>query len=143
MCIRDSFKWVPGVAGSRRTLYDVFVYYLFLIFMFLAVVSPGLNADKSSLWYHPAVDAFQQTMLQVGQATGLSWFSPDNVGTFQIVNFYFLIPAVFFLCLDGLGDKTIFLAARWEQYLLPIVFFIVFPIFTPEHAVVNLSLIHI
>lgn len=114
------YKWVPFTGGSRRTIADVFLYYGFLFSMGTAVFLPGQSAAQL-----PALERFQQFLTDPENGMP-SWLS-QNAASFQLIQTTPLIIAVIFLLLIGLRDKIIFLAARAEQYLLPITFFIVFP----------------
>src|ERR1700759_5728626 len=55
----------------------------------------------------------------------LSAAVPDN--TSGLVNPALLVAPIVLLVLNGLRDKTIFLAARGEQYLPALIFFAVLP----------------
>ncbi|NEW39836.1 DUF3556 domain-containing protein [Nocardia cyriacigeorgica] len=95
------WKWVPGTDGDRRTRLDVVLYLGLLVSLFVALVRPGVTSDS------------------------LSAALPDN--TSGLVNPVLLIAPIVLLVLNGLRDKTIFLAARGEQYLPAMVFFAALP----------------
>ena len=95
------WKWVPGTAGDRRTGLDVVLYVGFLVSLVVALGFPGVASDSLSA-------------AAPGITTGL-------------VNPQLLIAPIVLLILNGLRDKTIFLAARGEQYLPALIFFAVFP----------------
>ena len=95
------WKWVPFTAGDRRTRFDVAVYVALLIAIAVPLLAPGVPSDS------------------------LSTALPDN--TSGLVNPASLIAPMVLLVLIGLRDKTIFLAARGEQYLPALFFFTVLP----------------
>ncbi|MFJ8109157.1 DUF3556 domain-containing protein [Streptomyces sp. NPDC096132] len=95
------WKRVPFTAGDRRTVVDVLLYLAFLASLLTAFLSPG--APSSSL-----TEAL-----------------PDN--TTGLVRPALMIAPVVLYVLNGLRDKTVFLAARGEQYLPALVFFAVLP----------------
>ncbi|MBF6162086.1 DUF3556 domain-containing protein [Nocardia cyriacigeorgica] len=95
------WKWVPGTNGDRRTWFDVVLYLALLVSLFVALVRPGVSS------------------------TSLSAALPDN--TSGLVNPVLLVAPIALLILNGLRDKTIFLAARGEQYLPALVFFAALP----------------
>ncbi|WP_329045903.1 DUF3556 domain-containing protein [Amycolatopsis sp. NBC_01488] len=95
------WKRVPFTGGDRRSGLDVALYLAFLASLLVAIVLPGV--PSASL-----------TAALPGTTTGL------------------VAPALFFApialyVLNGLRDKTIFLAARGEQYLPALVFFAFLP----------------
>lgn len=91
------WKAVPGTDGDTRTVLDVLLYLGFLVSLLLAVVLPGVPSAS------------------------LSAVLPDN--TTGLVAPSLMIAPIVLLILCGLRDKTIFLAARGEQYLPAMVFF--------------------
>src|ERR1700736_7029183 len=95
------WKWVPLTGGDRRTWLDIGVYLALLVSLAVALLSPGVHSDS------------------------LSKAVPDYVS--GVVNPALLIAPILLLVLTGLRDKTIFLAARGEQYLPAIFFFAVLP----------------
>ena len=95
------WKWVPGMAGDRRTGLDVVLYVALLVSLVVALGFPGVASDSLSA-------------AAPGITTGL-------------VNPQLLVAPIVLLILNGLRDKTIFLAARGEQYLPALIFFTVFP----------------
>lgn len=95
------WKRVPFTGGDRRTAGDVLLYLAFLASLLTAVVLPG--APSASL------------------AAAL----PHN--TSGLVRPALLVAPVVLYVLTGLRDKTVFLAARGEQYLPALVFFTVLP----------------
>ncbi|MFE3446076.1 DUF3556 domain-containing protein [Nocardia sp. NPDC059180] len=95
------WKWVPGTNGDRRSRLDVVLYLGLLVSLFVALVRPGVISAS------------------------LSAALPDN--TSGLVSPVLLITPIALLILNGLRDKTIFLAARGEQYLPALVFFAALP----------------
>ena len=95
------WRWVPFTAGDRRTWFDVALYLALLVSVIVPLVLPGVHSDS------------------------LSAALPDN--TSGLVNPALLIAPIVLLVLIGLRDKTIFLAARGEQYLPALFFFTVLP----------------
>jgi len=95
------WKAVPFTNGDRRTWFDVIVYLALNLSVVVALVMPGVHSDS------------------------LSKVLPDN--TSGLVNPALLIVPMVLLVLIGLRDKTIFLAARGEQYLPALLFFAVLP----------------
>jgi hypothetical protein len=91
------WKWVPFTVGNRRTWFDVSLYLALIASVAVALAVPGVHSDS------------------------LSAVLPLN--TSGVVNPALLITPMALLVLIGLRDKTIFLAARGEQYL-PALFFI-------------------
>jgi Transmembrane protein of unknown function (DUF3556) len=95
------WKWIPGTNGDRRTWFDIALYVGLLVSLVVALVMPGVHSDS------------------------LSAAVPDN--TSGLVNPALLVAPIVLLVLNGLRDKTIFLAARGEQYLPALIFFAVLP----------------
>ncbi|MCW4354254.1 DUF3556 domain-containing protein [Hoyosella sp. YIM 151337] len=95
------WKWVPLTAGNRRTWGDVALYIALLGSLAVALLSPGVPSAS------------------------LSAALPDN--TTGLVSPYLLIAPIALLIILGLRDKTIFLAARGEQYLPALLFFAILP----------------
>jgi len=95
------WKWVPFTNGDRRTWFDVALYLALIVAVAIPLFSPGVHSDS------------------------LSTVLPNN--TSGLVNPALLIAPMVLLVLNGLRDKTIFLAARGEQYLPAIFFFTVLP----------------
>jgi uncharacterized membrane protein YkgB len=91
------WKWVPLTSGSRRTWFDIVLYLALMASVVVPLVLPGVHSDS---------------LLAV---------MPSN--TSGLVNPAYLIAPIVLLVLSGLRDKTIFLAARGEQYLPALVFF--------------------
>ncbi|MFE3225932.1 DUF3556 domain-containing protein [Nocardia sp. NPDC059228] len=95
------WRRVPMTDGDTRTLLDVILYVGFLASLALALLAPG------------------RTTASLLEAL------PDN--TSGLVRPALLIAPIVLYVLCGLRDKTIFLAARGEQYLPALVFFAVLP----------------
>jgi hypothetical protein len=95
------WKWVPMTNGDRRTWFDIGLYVALLVTLAVALVMPGVHSDS------------------------LSAAVPDN--TSGLVNPALLVVPIVLLVLNGLRDKTIFLAARGEQYMPALIFFTVLP----------------
>lgn len=95
------WKAVPFTDGDRRTWFDVIVYLALILSVVVALVMPGVHSDSLS------------AVLQ------------NN--TSGLVDPVLLIAPMVLLVLIGLRDKTIFLAARGEQYLPALLFFAVLP----------------
>lgn len=91
------WAWIPGTNGERRSVFDVVLYLGFLGSLATALVLPG------------------------SVTASLSAVLPEN--TTGLVQVWPVAAAIVFLLLAGLRDKTIFLAARGEQYLPALVFF--------------------
>ena len=85
------WKWVPFTDGDRRTWPDIAIYLALLVSLVVPLLTPGVHSDS------------------------LSKALPHN--TSGLVNPALLIAPIALLVLIGLRDKTIFLAARGEQYL--------------------------
>jgi len=92
------FRWVPGTSGNTRTVFDVFLYLAFCASLLTALLLPGVPSGS------------------------LQAVLPDN--TSGLVNTLPVIVAVGFLLVLGLRDKITFLAARSDQYLWALLFFI-------------------
>jgi hypothetical protein len=95
------WKWVPFTDGDRRTPSDVALYLALLASVAVALVAPGVHSDS------------------------LSKALPHD--TSGLVSPVLLLAPMALLALIGLRDKTIFLAARGEQYFPALVFFTVLP----------------
>ncbi|MGH3676375.1 MAG: DUF3556 domain-containing protein [Mycobacterium sp.] len=95
------WRWVPFTAGNRRTWFDIAVYAALMVSVAVPLVLPGVHSDS------------------------LSSVLPSN--TSGLVNPALLIAPIVLLVVIGLRDKTIFLAARGEQYLPALVFFAALP----------------
>ncbi|MFE3173975.1 DUF3556 domain-containing protein [Amycolatopsis sp. NPDC059090] len=95
------WKRVPFTKGDRRNGFDVLLYLAFLATLLTAIVLPGVP------------DAALSAALP-GNTTGL-------------VRPALLIAPIVLYVLNGLRDKTVFLAARGEQYLPALVFFAFLP----------------
>ncbi|MBV8788034.1 MAG: DUF3556 domain-containing protein [Mycobacterium sp.] len=95
------WKWVPGTGGDRRGWVDVALYLALLVSLAVALLAPGVHSDS------------------------LAKALPHN--TSGLVNPTLLIAPMVLLVLIGLRDKTIFLAARGEQYFPALLFFTVLP----------------
>ena len=95
------WKAVPFTDGDRRTWFDVIVYLALIASVLVALILPGVHSDS------------------------LSAVLPDNSS--GLVNPALLIAPMVLLVVIGLRDKTIFLAARGEQYLPALLFFTVLP----------------
>ncbi|MGV9300748.1 DUF3556 domain-containing protein [Amycolatopsis sp. NPDC003676] len=95
------WKRVPFTKGDRRNGFDVLLYLAFLATLLTAIVLPGVpNA-------------------------ALAAALPGN--TSGLVRPALLIAPIVLYVLNGLRDKTVFLAARGEQYLPALVFFTFLP----------------
>jgi Transmembrane protein of unknown function (DUF3556) len=95
------WKAVPFTNGDRRTWFDVIVYLALNLSVVVALVMPGVHSDS------------------------LSAVLPAN--TSGLVEPALLIVPMVLLVLIGLRDKTIFLAARGEQYVPALLFFATLP----------------
>ncbi len=91
------WKWVPFTNGDRRNWFDIGLYLALLTSLAVALLRPGVHSDA------------------------LSKALPDNIS--GLVSPVLLIAPIALLVLNGLRDKTIFLAARGEQYLPVLVIF--------------------
>jgi len=91
------WRRVPFTSGYRRTWFDVALYVALIVSVIVPLVLPGVPSES------------------------LSAALPDN--TSGLVNPVLLIAPMVLLVLIGLRDKTIFLAARGEQYLPALLFF--------------------
>lgn len=98
---------VPGTKGDSRTVFDVVVYAAILANLAVAIALPGVASSSLD-------DATAALGLNIDTAAGL-------------VNPALLVPLLVLMAVMGLRDKTIFLAARSEQYLPAVVFFAVLP----------------
>src|SRR6202045_3032335 len=94
-------RGVPLTGGNRRTWFDVALYAALIVSVAAALVLPG------------------------GASASLSAAVPSN--TSGLVNPALLVAPMVLLVLIGLRDKTIFLAARGEQYFPALFFFAVLP----------------
>src|ERR1700687_5553729 len=94
-------RGVPFTAGARRTWLDVVVYLALIVSVAVPLVMSGVHSDS------------------------LSAAVPSN--TSGLVNPALLVAPMVLLVLIGLRDKTVFLAARGEQYLPALFFFTVLP----------------
>ncbi|MBF6248140.1 DUF3556 domain-containing protein, partial [Nocardia elegans] len=95
------WRWMPGTAGDTRTIGDVVLYVAFLAGLLVAILAPG------------------------APSASLSAALPDN--TSGLIDPRLLIAPIVLYVLCGLRDKTIFLAARGEQYLPALLFFATLP----------------
>src|ERR1700753_1444341 len=95
------WTWVPFTNGDRRNWFDIGLYLGLLVSLTVALLEPGVHSDS------------------------LSKALPANVS--GLVNPALLIAPMVLLVMIGLRDKTIFLAARGEQYLPALFFFTVLP----------------
>ncbi len=95
------WKWVPFTEGDRRNWFDIALYLALLVSLAVALLSPGVHSDS------------------------LSKALPHN--TSGLVNPVLLVAPMALLVLVGLRDKTIFLAARAEQYFPALFFFSALP----------------
>jgi hypothetical protein len=85
------WKWLPLTAGYRRTWFDIAVYLGLIASLLIALCSPGRATES------------------------LSAALPHN--TSGLLPPELLIAPIVLLIVIGLRDKTVFLAARGEQYL--------------------------
>jgi hypothetical protein len=95
------WKRVPFTGGDRRSGLDVALYLVFLASLLVAIVLPGVHSGSLAA-------------ALPGNTTGL------------VAPALFYAPIALYV-LIGLRDKTIFLAARGEQYLPALVFFAFLP----------------
>ena len=95
------WKWVPFTNGDRRNWFDIGLYLALLVSLVVALLEPGVHSDS------------------------LSKALPANIS--GLVNPAVLVAPLALLALIGLRDKTIFLAARAEQYFPALFFFAVLP----------------
>ena len=95
------WRRVPFTAGDRRTWLDVVLYLALMVSVVVPLVLPGVHSDS------------------------LSAAVPPN--TSGLVNPALLVAPMVLLVLIGLRDKTVFLAARGEQYLPALFFFAALP----------------
>ncbi|MBC3761553.1 DUF3556 domain-containing protein [Quadrisphaera oryzae] len=105
---------VPGTAGDERTVLDVVLYAALLVSLLVPVVLPGVPV--------PGLDAAL----------------PGN--TSGLVDPALAVPPLVLVALLGLRDKTIFIAARTEQYAPALVAFALVPVLggSGGNAVVDL-----
>ena len=109
------WKWVPFTGGDRRTWFDIGVYLALLVSLAAALLSPGVHSDA------------------------LSKALPHN--TSGLVDPALIIAPIALLVLIGLRDKTIFLAARGEQYLPVMIIFTVLPYWNFTNMIVALKMV--
>ncbi|OBG28567.1 DUF3556 domain-containing protein [Mycobacterium sp. 852002-51057_SCH5723018] len=109
------WKWVPLTNGDRRTWLDVILYVALLAGVAVALLSPGVGSES------------------------LSEALPHN--TSGIVDPALLVAPMVLLLLNGLRDKTVFLAARGEQYLPALFFFTVLPFSNFPDMIIALKLL--
>jgi Transmembrane protein of unknown function (DUF3556) len=95
------WKWVPFTNGDRRNWFDIGLYLALLVSLAVALLERGVHSDS------------------------LSKALPANIS--GLVNPALLVAPLVLLVLIGLRDKTIFLAARGEQYFPALFFFAVLP----------------
>ncbi|RAJ62463.1 transmembrane protein DUF3556 [Streptomyces sp. Amel2xB2] len=95
------WRRVPFTGGNTRTVGDVLLYLAFLAALSAAVVLPGTHSDS------------------------LSAALPENTTGLVAPELLYVLIALYVL--NGLRDKTVFLAARGEQYLPALVFFAFLP----------------
>src|SRR5271168_863421 len=95
------WKWVPFTNGDRRNWFDIGLYLALLVSLAVALLERGVHSDS------------------------LSKAVPANIS--GLVNPALLVAPMVLLVLIGLRDKTIFLAARGEQYLPALIFFAALP----------------
>jgi hypothetical protein len=95
------WKWVPFTSGNRRTWFDITLYVALIVSLVVALVLRGVHSAS------------------------LSAVLASN--TSGLVNPALLVAPIVLLVLIGLRDKTIFLAARGEQYLPALFFFAALP----------------
>lgn len=109
------WRWMPFTDGDRRTWFDVMVYLGLLVSLAVALSAPGVHSES------------------------LSEALPAN--TSGLVAPVLLIAPIVLLVLIGLRDKTIFLAARGEQYLPALFFFAVLPFWNFTNMIIALKLL--
>ncbi|MDT5047518.1 MAG: hypothetical protein QOG75_3392 [Mycobacterium sp.] len=95
------WKWMPFTNGDRRNWFDIGLYVALLVSLTVALLERGVHSDS------------------------LSKVLPANIS--GLVNPALLVAPMVLLVLIGLRDKTIFLAARGEQYFPALFFFAVLP----------------
>jgi Transmembrane protein of unknown function (DUF3556) len=95
------WRWVPFTSGDRRGWFDIGLYLALLVSLAVALLERGVHSDS------------------------LSKALPANIS--GLVNPALLVAPMVLLVLIGLRDKTIFLAARGEQYFPALFFFAVLP----------------
>jgi len=101
------FAWVPGTAGTTRTVFDVALYYVFLASLVVALLMPGVPNAQVTAWMTEA------------------WGTPGH----GLMHAAPLAVALVSWLMLGLRDKIFFLAARAEQYMALMFFFAVLPTF--------------
>ncbi|CAM3838963.1 DUF3556 domain-containing protein [Tsukamurella ocularis] len=111
------WTWVPGTSGDRRTAFDVLVYLALLVSLVVAVVLPGVRG----------LGGFDAAMAALGIDASHGLMRAE-----------LLIAPIALLILIGLRDKTIFLAARGEQYLPPMLAFAILPLLFGDHGFENM-----
>src|SRR6201995_958614 len=109
------WKWMPFTNGDRRTWFDIALYLALLVSLSVPLLTPGVHSDS------------------------LSKAVPDNIS--GLVNPALLIAPIALLVLIGLRDKTIFLAARGEQYLPVLVIFAVLPYSNFTNMIIALKIV--
>lgn len=109
------WKWMPFTNGDRRTWADVVVYVALLVSVAVALIRPGVHSDS------------------------LSKALPGNIS--GLVDPMLIVAPIVLLVLIGLRDKTIFLAARGEQYLPALFFFAVLPFSNFPDMIIALKLL--
>jgi hypothetical protein len=95
------WKWVPFTSGDRRNWFDIGLYLALLVSLAVPLLERGVHSDS------------------------LSKAVPANIS--GLLNPALLVAPLVLLALIGLRDKTIFLAARGEQYFPALFFFAVLP----------------
>lgn len=95
------WKRVPFTSGDRRTVGDVVLYLALLATLLVAILLPG--------------------------ARSVSLAGTPTVNSVDLVNPALLVAPIVLLVMCGLRDKTVFIAARSEQYLPALVFFTFLP----------------
>nr|WP_271209111.1 DUF3556 domain-containing protein [Rhodococcus wratislaviensis]GLK33567.1 hypothetical protein GCM10017611_04090 [Rhodococcus wratislaviensis] len=95
------WRRVPFTAGDRRTWFDVGVYIALVLSLLIALALPGVITSSLAVA-----------------------LPGDTVG---LVSPGLMVAPILLLVLIGLRDKTIFLAARGEQYVPAMLFFGVLP----------------
>jgi hypothetical protein len=95
------WRRVPLTAGNRRTWFDVALYLTLIVSVVVPLVMPGVPSESLS--------------------------AAVRSNTSGLVNPALLIAPMVLLVVNGLRDKTVFLAARGEQYLPALFFFTVLP----------------
>lgn len=98
---------VPGTKGDSRTVFDVLLYVAVLINLVIAIGMPGAASSSFD-------EAIADSHRILSTSSGL-------------VNPALLYSLIALMIVLGLRDKTIFLAARSEQYLPAVIFFAFLP----------------